>query len=60
MTLEKIGEGRWICRLNGLRVGEVFGGCGTYVAERSNQHLGTTKTRNAAAQLLVNAAQRAR
>lgn len=36
ITLEKISEGRWQVRRNGIRVGIVLGGNRVYVAENSS------------------------
>lgn len=52
MTMERTGEGRWMVREKGLRIGMVLGGNGVYVAEKAGCFIGKAKTARAAAKLL--------
>ncbi len=53
VTLEKEGDGRWMVRKNGNRLGVVLGGHGNYQAQRGNGELvGNAESRERAALLL--------
>ncbi len=54
IACEKEGDGRWMIRLDGLRIGIVTGGNRRYVAEnRSGKFIGVSRSVKSAAKLLV-------